>query len=124
MIGRSKSGHGWKMTVDDNVLVAEFTDAAAFDEAEEINETFIELVQSDGVDATVACIEMDGSAGNKMLDGAKQAAQAGVEHGLRRWGIADPGIGKLAIKNRVDIPELDVEGFDSRDEAIRWAKAE
>ena len=122
MIGHSESGSGWRMFVDDNGLVAEFTDAAAFDEVEKINEAFIDLLRPDRVDSHVACIEMEEAAGNRMLEGAKKAARRGSSHGLERWGIADPGIGKLAIKNRVDLPELDVEGFDSRDEAVEWAK--
>ena len=123
MSGRSRSGTGWRLFVDDNIVVGEFKSTDAFDETAEINEAFMEFLQSDAVDSHVACIEMDGAAGNKMLDGAKKAAQKGKQYGLKRWGIADPGIGKLAIKNRVDLPEIEVEGFDSRDEAIEWAKS-
>lgn len=111
------------MYVDGNVLVAEFTDASAFEEVERINETFFELLDDPGVDAHVACLEMDGVAGQKMLDGASEAAEKGCEHGLRRWGVVSDGIGKLAVQNQVNLPELDVRGFDETDEALAWARA-
>jgi hypothetical protein len=118
----SASGSGWELYVEDNVLVGVSTDKSAFDEAEEINQTFAELVAAPEVNAHVACIEMSGSAGNKMLDGAEAAAQNGVSDGLEKWAIADPGIGKLAVKNAVDVPGLETKGFDSREAAMEWAR--
>ncbi len=123
MKGRdSHTGNGWKMYVDENVVVAEFTEAVAFDEVEQINETFLALTARDGVNATVACIDMEDAAGRKMLDGAQAAAKEAKDNGLEKWAIADDGIGKLAIKNRVDLPEYEVEAFDERTPAVDWAK--
>jgi hypothetical protein len=117
----SASGTGWELYTEGNVLVGVFSDKSAFDETAEITESFTDLLAPRGVNAHVACIEMDKAAGNKMLEGAGKAARKGVEEGLEKWGIADPGIGKLAVKNHVDIDGLEVEGFDSREEAIQWA---
>jgi hypothetical protein len=119
---RSESGTGWRLSIEDEILIGEFTDAEAFEEAERIREAFAELLETYSAAAYVSCIEMDGAAGRQMLDGAEKAAQRASDHGLERWGIADPGIGKLAVKNRVDVPGIEVECFDSPEAAIEWAK--
>lgn len=118
----SASGTGWELYVEGNVVVAVFTDKAAWDEAEKLNKTFLEMVDLPQVDAHVSCVDMDESAGNKMLNAAEDAAAGAIDKGLKRWGIADEGLGKLAIKNHVDIDELEVEAFDSQEEAVKWAK--
>lgn len=88
------------MYIDDNVVVAEFHSADAFDAVEEINETFLRLTATDGVDATVACIEMERAAGDKMLKGAEEAAREAKDHGLSNGGSPTTGSANWRSRTR------------------------
>ena len=118
----SASGTEWEMYVEGNVVVAAFTDRAAFEEIEQIERSFHELIQRPAVTAHVAHMDLDNPPGNKMLDGAADAADLGVEHGLEKWAAVADGIERMAVKKRVDRPELDVIKEAAFEAAMEWAR--
>jgi hypothetical protein len=119
------TGDGWKMHVDETVIVTRFTDTTAFSESErnEMHAAFFDLLEDPAVDAHVAVLEMEGAAGDRLLDGAEKVAAEVSDEGLDRWAVVDDGIKKLAVKGRIDDPDVVLEGFEDPEAAIEWAKS-
>jgi hypothetical protein len=110
------------MYVEGNVVVAEFTRAAAFDEVEQIQEAFVRCVRQPRVTAHVAHMDLDRSPGERMLGGAAEAAAVGSEHGLEKWAAVADSIERLAVKCRVSEADIDVLATDDVTEAMTWAR--
>jgi hypothetical protein len=118
-----RSGDGWEMYVDGEVLVAEFTDWRVFEDPETVRTAFEELVRQPAVTAHVVHMDFDRIPGDRMLKAATLAAESGVDHGLERWAAVADGIERLTVKSRVDVAGLDVLATDDVTEAMRWARA-
>lgn len=117
------SGHHWEMEIVDNVAVARFQSPEAFTDVESIIEAHKKQIRHDRVSAHVGCLQFEEAAGQEMLEGAAKAAKMGAEHGVTRWAVACPSIGKLAVKNQIrDVPTVEAEAFDSEQPAVDWAK--
>jgi hypothetical protein len=83
-----------------------------------------EIVRREEVVAHVAVVETDDSMGWDVLDEAQKGAERGVEHGLQRWAIVAEGVKQFAMRNRIDLPELEVYATEDREAAMAWARGD
>lgn len=112
------------MYVEGSVIVAEFPRGVTIDAetAEAVERRWGELVVREAVTGHVVVIEAEDSMGFELLDAAESAARTGTDHGLRRWAVVADDIKQLAVRNRVDVPGLEVLTTDDREEAMAWAR--
>jgi hypothetical protein len=118
----SASGDGWKMYTEQNVVVAEFTEADAFDAVDEIRREFVALTEQPDVTATIAHMNFDRSPGDRLLDGAAKAAEQASDNGLERWAAVADGIERVAMQGRLSDTDVEVMATRELDEAMEWAR--
>jgi hypothetical protein len=117
-------GPGWSFRVVDNVIVGEFPEGTELTgkESDKMVERFTELVERPETTAHVTILrssEPYSEAGQETL---KHSAEAGVEHGITRWGIVAENIKSLTVQSKVDVDGVEaVEAFDDAEDAIDWA---
>lgn len=113
----------WRMYVEGSVAVVEFPPGTVFDAetAAAVERRWEDVVVREGVTGHVVVIEAEDSMDFEALDAVESAARTGVDHGVRRWAVVADDIKRLAVKNRVDVPGLEVLTTDDREEAMAWA---
>jgi len=115
----------WELYVEDNVVVANFSDGMPSDAEEyaKVNEQFEKLAAQGGVDAHLSLLNMSSSLNKDVFEKAKEAAEVGTEYGITKWAIVSKGIKSMALSSQVkDVPGVDVETYNNEDEALAWAR--
>lgn len=124
MTPSSGDDQDWELSVEGSVIVGRFAREMAVDMETflDVGEEWSDLVTRDGVTAHVAIFETEESIGWEVLDAMERAAEMGVDSGIERWAIVADGVKRLAVKNRVEMPGLDVMTTDDPEEAFEWAR--
>jgi len=52
------------------------------------------------------------------------AGQRAAVTGVRRWAIVADQLERLSTQSQLDATDLDVRGFEDRDEALDWARGD
>lgn len=84
-----RTGEYYRTFIVGNVSVAELDDHRIFyEEADDIGDDFIDKLHTyPKVTATVDIVGMDQAVGDLLLDTVAEAARAGRDHGLEKYGI-------------------------------------
>ena len=119
------SAKDWELYLDENVLVANFSEGMPSDgdEYAKVNARFEELAKQDGATAHLSLLNMSSSLNKDVFEKAREAAEVGSEYGITKWAIVSDGIKSMALSSQVrDVPGVDVLTANNVEEALEWAK--
>jgi hypothetical protein len=117
--------HAWSVSVDRNVLVWEFPEGMELSEfGESAWNRYVDLLDRHDVRGMVTVVEMDDPFDADTFEVWQRSARKGTEEGIERWAVVADGIKAMSVRSQLDVPELSVETFDTRDDATEWARNE
>jgi hypothetical protein len=120
----NRSGDGWTVAVDDNVMIWEFLpgmDLDAFGSA--AFDTFEELLDRDDVTAMVTVVELDDPFTPEVFDVWERSAGRADREGIERWAVVADGITAISLRGKVDTGSLETMTTEDRTEAVEWASS-
>lgn len=110
--------------VDDGVTVWDLREMAHADpgEVQSFLETAVELARRPSVMAGVIRLPDEGTIGGEVLDMVEQYNDFFEGEGIERVALVSADVKNLAVKSRLDVPEMDVETLDDEAAAVQWAR--
>jgi len=119
----TRSGNGWTVEVEDNVMVWEFLPGMIMEAfGTEAYETFEELLGRRGISAMVTVVKLDDPFTEDVFEVWERSAQRADEAGIERWAVVADGIKALSLRGKVDTGGLETMTTEDRIEAVEWAK--
>ncbi|WP_340102112.1 hypothetical protein [Salinibaculum salinum] len=123
-MGTSKTGDGWTVEVDSDVMVWEFLpgmELAAF--REDAYPIFEELLETHDIDGMVTVGKLDDPFTGDVFEVWEETGQRLNQSNVDRWAVVADGIKAISLRGKVDVGDLDTLATEDRTEAIDWAKS-
>lgn len=123
-----REGTHWSLEYEDGVVVGRFGEDMPLEAfGEEAYPAFEEIIEEHEYDivGTADLVEVDGTLGNDILSVWEQAAQESSQlPNYERGALVADGLKKLAIQNKLNVPDAEITAFEDLDTAIEWARGE
>jgi hypothetical protein len=123
-----REGTAWSLEYDDGVVVGRFHEdmpLEAFEE--EAYPAFEEIVgrYRDDIVGTADLIEVEKTLGDDILSIWEDAANASSElPNYRRGALVADGLKRLALQNKLKVPDAEIKAFEDLNTAIEWARGD
>jgi hypothetical protein len=118
----SRSGEGWTVEVDENVIIWEFLpdmDLSSF--KEDAYPVFEELIDTHDLDAMVTVVNVADPFNADTFDVWEQSAQRAETAGIERWGLVAEGVKAISLRGKIDTGSLETLTSENRTEVVEWA---
>jgi hypothetical protein len=121
-----QSGESWSLEYQDGVVIGRFHEDMPLDafetEAYPAFEAIVDEYETDIV-GTADLIEVEQSLDDDVLAIWEDAANASSQlPNYERGALVADGLKKFALQNKLDVPDAEIQSFDSLDAAIEWAR--
>lgn len=119
----TRSGDGWRVEVDDEVMVWEFQpgmELSAFER--DAYPVYEELLDAHDPDGMVTVVELDDPFTDAVFEVWERSAERARTAGVERWAVVADGIKALSLSGQVDVSGLETHTAERRAEAVEWAR--
>ncbi|MFB6177304.1 MAG: hypothetical protein ABEI99_09215 [Halobaculum sp.] len=86
-------------------------------------DAFTDRLRSDDVSGVVTVVETRDPFDSATFDVWAKSGERAVEAGVDRWAVVGDRIKRMSTRSQLDVPGLEVEGFEDRSEALEWTRA-
>lgn len=119
----NRSGDGWTVETDDEVMVWTFRPGMPLEAfREDAYLVFEELLEDNEFNGMVTDVQLEDPFTEDVFKIWEQSAQKAAAEGLDRWAVVADGIKSLSLRSRVDTNGLETFTTEDRDEAVEWTK--
>jgi hypothetical protein len=121
-MAQKRTGDGWTVEVDDNIMVWEFLpemELSAFEK--EAYPVFEELLSENDFGGMVTDVRLEDPFTPEVFEVWEKSAQRADQAGLERWAVVADGIKAISLGGKVDTGGLETLTTEDRSEAVDWA---
>lgn len=114
---------GWTVERVGETLVFEFTDEMDSSEfGEAAWDAYTERLGADDIDSVVTVVDTTEPFDAGTFDVWARSGEVAVQHGVEQWAVVGDQLKRMSTTSQLRRPGLHVEGFDTREAAVEWAR--
>jgi hypothetical protein len=119
----ARSGDGWTVEVDGNVMIWEFLPGMSLEDfGDAAYETFEEILDTTDLHGMVTVVKLDDPFTSEVFEVWERSAQRADAAGLERWAVVADGVKALSLRGKVNTAGLETFTTEDRTDAVEWAQ--
>lgn len=119
----TERGNGWKVEIDDGVMVWYFLPDMELDAFEsDAYPVYERLLGRYNIDGMVTIVNLEDPFTSDVFALWEESANRAQAAGVERWAVVADGIKTISLQGKIDVGNLDTFTTEDKIEAIEWAR--